>query len=69
MKLTQQAMAALWLTMATLFGSAHAVTYNVTNIGSLGGSRLEAHAINASGEVAGFAQTSDKAPFWFHADF
>lgn len=44
--------------MLAVVSVAHGVTYNVTNLGALGGNRGQANGINASGQVVGYAEPS-----------
>ena len=50
---------ALGVALALASGSAFATTYRLTDLGTLGGSCSQGVAINASGQVTGFACTAD----------
>jgi hypothetical protein len=57
-------MSTLGVALALASGSALAATYRLTDLGTLGGTVSIGNAINASGQVTGWASTT-----WLSADF
>ena len=55
----------LGVALALASGSALAITFRLTDLGTLGGSYSQGVAINASGQVTGTSNTADEATHAF----